>query len=257
MIETIDVRGCKTHVRRMGKGPTLLYLHGMRGLYGEPPFLQRLAERYEVIAPDHPGFGSSDDPEWLDSIGDLAYFYADFIDALELRDVHLVGHSIGGWIALQLAVRSSANLRSLSLVSSAGIRVKGVPRADTFLVSPEELANLLFVNGELANEFVEQEADPERFQFNFKNQVTSAKLTWQPRLCDPQLSKWLHRITIPTFILWGDSDRIIPPQYAEALHGAIAGSTVQILPQCGHVPTVEKPDLFVGAISGFIQKVAS
>jgi pimeloyl-ACP methyl ester carboxylesterase len=255
--ETLDVRGCKTYVRRLGAGPTLLYLHGMRGLYGDPPFLLRLAERYEVIAPDHPGFGNSDDPEWLDSISDLAYFYADFIEALGLRGVHLVGHSIGGWIALQLAVRSCERLRSLSLVSSAGIRVKGVPRADTFILSPEELARLLFVNGELARRFVEEEADPERFSFNFKNSVTAAKLTWQPRLCDPQLSKWLHRITVPTFILWGESDRVIPPQYAEALHAAIAGSTVKILPECGHVPAVERPDEFVGAISGFIEKVAS
>lgn len=257
MNQTIDVRGCKIHVRRFGKGPTLLYLHGMRGLYGDPPFLQRLAERFEVVAPDHPGFGNSDDPEWLDTIGDLSYFYADFIDALKLRDVHLVGHSIGGWIALQLAVRSARHLRSLSLVSSAGIRVKGIPRADTFIVSTEELAELMFVDGKLATQFVEQESDPERFGFNFKNQVTSAKLTWQPRLCDPQLSKWLHRIDVPTFILWGDSDRIIPPQYADALHAAIAGSTVKILSQCGHIPTVEKPDEFVGAIAAFIEKVAS
>lgn len=257
MNETIDIRGCKTYVRRSGAGPTLLYLHGMRGLYGVPSFLDRLADRFEVIAPDHPGFGNSDDPKWLDTIGDLAYFYADFIDALGLRDIHLVGHSIGGWIALQLAVRSCANLRSLSLVSAAGIRVEGVPRADTFIISPEELAELTFVDGKLSREFVEQESDPERFPFNFKNSVTAAKLTWQPRLCDPQLAKWLHRISVPTFILWGDSDRVIPPQYADALHAAIAGSTVTLLPGCGHVPAVEKPDEFVGAICGFIEKIAS
>ncbi len=257
MTQTIDVRGVKTHVRRLGKGPTLLFLHGMRGLDDDPPFLRQLAGRFDVVAPDHPGFGSSDDPKWLDSIGDLAYFYADFIEALNLRDIHLVGHSIGGWIALQLAVRSCAELRSLSLVSSAGIRVKGIPRADTFMVSPEELGQLLFVDGKLAREFVERESDPQRFGFNFKNQVTSAKLTWQPRLCDPQLEKWLHRVSVPTFILWGDSDRVIPPQYAEALHAAISGSTVKILPKCGHVPTIEKPDEFVGAIAGFIETVAS
>jgi pimeloyl-ACP methyl ester carboxylesterase len=257
MSDYVDVRGCKTYVRRLGKGPALLFLHGMRGLYGDPPFLEKLAERFEVIAPDHPGFGLSDDPAWLDTISDLAYFYADFIDELELTNVHLVGHSIGGWIALQHAVRCSAKLSSLSLVSSAGIRVKGVPRADTFMVSPEELATLLFVDGRFSREFLEQESDPERFTFNFKNSVTSAKLTWQPRLCDPQLSKWLHRVKIPTFILWGDSDRIIPPAYAEALRDGIAGSTVQILPQCGHVPATEKPDEFVGAIAGFIGRQAS
>jgi pimeloyl-ACP methyl ester carboxylesterase len=125
------------------------------------------------------------------------------------------------------------------------------------MISPEELGELLFVDGKLAREFVERENDPQRFSFTFKNQVTSAKLTWQPRLCDPQLVKWLHRISIPTFILWGDSDRVIPPQYAQALQAAIAGSTITILPQCGHVPTVEKPDELVGAIASFIEKAAS
>lgn len=257
MTQTLDVRGCKTFVRRSGDGPVLLYLHGMRGLYGDPPFLGRLAERFTVIAPDHPGFGNSDDPAWLDTMGDLAYFYADFIDALGLRDVHLVGHSIGGWIALQLAVRSCEKLSSLSLVSSAGIRIPGIPRADTFMISPEELAELMFVDGALSREFVEQESDPARFPFNFKNSVTAAKLTWQPRLCDPQLAKWLHRISVPTFILWGDSDRVIPPAYADALQAAIAGSTVTLLRDCGHVPAVEKPEEFVGALRGFIEKVAS
>jgi pimeloyl-ACP methyl ester carboxylesterase len=257
MADFVDVRGCKTHVRRLGSGPTLLFLHGVRGIRGTPPFLERLAERFEVVAPDHPGFGDSDDPEWLDTIGDLAYFYADFIEALGLRDVHLVGHEIGGWIALQYAVRCSAGLRSLSLVSSAGIRLKGVPRADIFMASPEELGRLFFLDEKLARAFTERTNDPDRFASYFKNSVTSAKLTWQPRLCDPHLSKWLHRVKVPTFILWGDSDRVIPPEYAHALHAAITGSRLTILEGCGHVPAVERLDQFVGALTNFIEKAAS
>jgi pimeloyl-ACP methyl ester carboxylesterase len=143
------------------------------------------------------------------------------------------------------------------LISSAGLRVKGVPRADVFLVSPEELGKMLFVDEALAQSFTEQANDPERFTVDFKNSVTAAKLTWQPRLCDPQLSKWLHRVKVPTFIVWGDSDRIIPPDYAEALHAAITGSSVKILEACGHVPGTEQPDQLVSAIAGFIERIAS
>jgi pimeloyl-ACP methyl ester carboxylesterase len=256
-MDFVDVRGCKTFYRRAGKGPTLLFLHGMRGLSGSPAFLDALAERYDVVAPDHPGFGNSDDPQWLDSIGDLAYFYADFIETLGLEDVHLVGHSIGGWTALQYAMRSSEHVRSLTLISSAGLRLKGVPRADVFLVSPEELGELLFVDDALARNFTTDANDPERFTVNFKNSVTAAKLTWQPRLCDPHLAKWLHRVKVPTFIVWGDSDRVIPPEYAAALHAAIAGSRVKILEGCGHVPATERPDQLVSAIAGFIEGIAS
>ena len=124
--ETVRVADCSVNVMRGGKGPPLLFLHGAGGAGVWLPFMAALSERYEVIVPDHPGFGRSDTPDWLDQLSDLAYFYLDFIEALGLDQVHLVGHSLGGWIAAEIAVRSTRRLRTLTLVGAAGVHVNGV-----------------------------------------------------------------------------------------------------------------------------------
>src|SRR5207244_6714943 len=140
----VDVRGCKLHVQRAGQGEPLLFLHGAQGLAEHEPGLEALAKDFDVIAPDHPSFGRSDHADTIDDVGDLAYFYLDLIDTLGLTQVNVVGQCIGGWVALEMAVRSTERLKSLVLVASAGIRVKGVPRADMFVCSEGDLLKLLF-----------------------------------------------------------------------------------------------------------------
>ena len=105
---------CRTFVRRGGAGQPLLFLHGAGGLPGWQPFLARLADRYDVIAPDHPGYGQSDTPAWLEEVADLAQFYLEFLKHLSLIGVHVIGHSLGGWIALEMATRSTARIKSLT-----------------------------------------------------------------------------------------------------------------------------------------------
>src|SRR5690349_12600756 len=129
----LRVAGCSVSVKRAGKGPPLLFLHGGGGAARWLPFMGGLAERFDVIVPEHPGFGRSETPEWLDTIGDLAFFYLDFIGELGLERVHLVGNSMGGWIAAELAVRSTHDLASLTLIGSVGIHVKGLQKGDLFL----------------------------------------------------------------------------------------------------------------------------
>lgn len=251
----IEVRGCKLHLRRAGRGAPLLFLHGAQGLGDWPAALDRLAERFEVIAPDHPGFGRSDSPDWIDDVPDLAFFYLDVLDALGLAGVHVVGQSIGGWIALEMAVRSTARLKSLTLVSAAGIRVVGVPRADMFICTQEELAHLLFAGDGWAGWLAEWSA-PERGEAYDRNRIAAAKFSWQPRLFNPKLAKWLHRIDVPTHILWGAEDKVIPPPYATALKEMITGATVTMLDRCGHLPQLERPELFAGAVQRFIEQAA-
>ena len=125
--ESYRVAGCSVNVMRGGKGPPLLFLHGAGGAGIWLPFMAALSERYDVIVPDHPGFGRSEQPEWLDELSDLAYFYLDFIEALGLDRVHLIGSSLGGWIAAELAVRSCQRAANPWRSSrSAGIHVRGV-----------------------------------------------------------------------------------------------------------------------------------
>jgi pimeloyl-ACP methyl ester carboxylesterase len=247
----VDVRGCRIKLLRGGKGPPLLFLHGAGGGGIWLPFLDKLAQRFDVVAPEHPGFGGSDTPPWLDNIADVAYFYLDFLEALRLERVHLVGHSFGGWVAAELAVRSTARLATLTLVSSAGIHLKNVPQVDGFLLNDEERLRGMFHDPAMAERMLAQPRSPEQIDTALKNRFTTAKLSWQPRAYNPHLYKWMHRVDVPTLILWGASDRWFPPPYAEEFHRLIPGSRLAVLPACGHLPNLEKPDEFVRAITDF------
>jgi pimeloyl-ACP methyl ester carboxylesterase len=252
----VDVRGCKLNLRRSGRGEPLLFLHGAQGLNGHEPGIESLAKSFDLIAPDHPGFGKSDLSEAVDDISDLAMFYLDLFDVLELDRVHLVGQCIGGWLALEIAIRSTSRIKSLVLVNSAGIRVKGIPRADMFLCSENELLKLLFAEKGGAEWIASWRASPDLEDIYERNRAAAARYSWSPRLCNPKLDRWLHRIDVPTHIIWGKEDRVIPPAYASALKTLIAGSTVATLPDCAHMPHVEQPQAFAGEISQFIRRVA-
>lgn len=249
----IKIKGCRIHMRRGGRGPVILYLHGAGGAGGWMPFMEMLSARFDVIVPDHPGFGDSDTPEWLNNISDLAFFYLDFLEALDLRGIHLVGTSLGGWIAAELAVRNTARLDSLTLVDSAGIRVKGLPPADALTWSPEERARKLYVDQSFAERQLEHLPSPEEAAMRLKNEAITAKLIRRPRLYNPHLAKWMHRIDVPTQIVWGDTDPIFPTRYANEFHKLIPDSRVSIIPECGHSPQVEKAGPFVETVIGFIE----
>lgn len=255
--QTYRIADCSVNVMRGGKGPPLLFLHGAGGAGVWLPFMASLSEHYDVIVPDHPGFGRSDIPEWLDQLSDQAYFYLDLIEALKLDQVHLVGHSLGGWIAAEIAVRSTRRLRTLTLIAAAGIHVKGVPKGDLFIWTPEERARNLFVDQRLAEQRLALQLAEEQADIAIKNELATANLAWQPRFHDPQLRKWLHRIDVPTLLVWGDGDKLFPKAYGEAYHGLIKGSRLEILPSCGHIPQVEQSDAFVDLFKRFAAEHAS
>lgn len=249
----LTVRDCSVGLLRGGAGRPLLFLHGGNGAGQWLPFMADLAARHDVIVPEHPGYGGSDTPPWLDNIQDLARFYLDFLDQLDLKQVDLVGFSLGGWIAAELAVRNTRRLNSLTLVDAAGIHVPGVPQVDTFLVNDEQLVRNLFHDPKRAEAMLAELKRPESEDVVLKNRTTTAKLVWQPRGYDPHLHKWLHRIDVPTLIVWGANDKLYPPDYAQAYHRLIPGSKVAIIPDCGHVPQAEQRTAFVAALEGFLE----
>ncbi len=255
--QLITVGDCDLHVRRQGRGKPLLYLHGTEGLTGIAPGLGALARTFDLIAPDHPGYGLSGDAAAVDTMSDLAMFYLDVLDQMGLEQVHVVGHSMGGWLALEIAVRNSHRLASLTLVDSAGIHVQGVDKGDLFICTPEEGLALMNHDLEAArvrHQAMVAEADP---RMVYRNRVTTAKLCWQPRLFNPSLARWLHRVRLPTLLLWGENDQVLPPAYGEALSRAIAGSRLLTVPSCGHMLPFEQPDRFSGEVTTFIRSLAS
>ena len=241
----VEVDGCKTHLRRGGRGEPLLFLHGANGAPVVLPFMEKLAQRFDVLIPEHPGYGKSDEPEWLENIHDIAYFYLDFLKQLNLKNVTVVGSSMGGWIAMEMAVRDTSRLKSLVLSSPAGIAAPGVRAADIFLMAPEEMVRNLFVDQKLAEARL---AQPEDIDISLKNRHTTARLAWEPRLHDPYLPKWLHRIDVPVKILWGRQDRILPVAFVGVYRKLLPKAEISILENCGHLPHAEKPDEFVEII---------
>ena len=238
----VEVDRCRTHLRRAGKGEPLLFLHGASGAPVIMPFMEKLAQRFDVLVPQHPGWGRSDEPAWLENIHDLAYFYLDFLKQLDLRNVTVVGSSMGRWIAMEMAVRDTARMKSLVLVSPAGVAAPGVQPADIFLMAPEELIRNLFVDEKLVQARLSAPVDVDE---SLKNRHATARLAWEPRLHDPFLPKWLHRIDVPVKIVWGKQDRILPVGILDELKRLMPKAETLVLENCGHLPHAEKVDEFV------------
>ena len=251
----LELDGCKIRLRRGGSGPPLLFLHGASGAPQVQPFMEKLAGRFDVLVPEHPGFGQSDEPDWLENIHDLAYFYLDFLHQLDLQKVVLVGASIGGWLALELAVRDCSRLGSLVLVGPSGIAAPaGVEPADIFLWSPEETLRNLYLDQAIPEKLLALPATPEALDLSLKNRHTVARLAWEPRMHDPFLHKWLHRISVPVKIVWGKQDRILPVAYAEEFKRFLPKAEIDIFDNCGHLPHAEKPDQFCDSVFRFACK---
>ncbi len=203
------------------------------------------------IAADHPGYGQSDSPPWLEEVADLAQFYLEFLRSFDLTGVRVIGHSLGGWIALEMATRSTARMKNLTVLSSAGIRVKDLGPPDIFAMDQEELVRTLFHDQRLIEQQLSAPLTPEQITTITRNRVTSARLGWNPRFFNPKLRKWLRRIDVPTHIVWGDQDRIFAPAYATELQKAIAGAKVTIIPDTGHMLHVEKANAVADAVMAF------
>jgi pimeloyl-ACP methyl ester carboxylesterase len=250
----VEVNGCKTHLRRGGAGQPLLFLHGASGAPVILPFMEKLAERFDVLVPEHPGYGMSEEPEWLENIHDMAYFYLDFLEKLHLEKAVVVGSSMGGWIAMEVAVRSTSRIGSLVLVGPAGIAAPGVQPADIFLMPPEVLIKNLFFDEKLAAARLAEPVTPEVIDMALKNRHSTARLAWEPRLHDPFLPKWLHRIDVPVKIIWGKQDRILPVEFVPHYKKLIPKAEIDIFENCGHLPHAEKAEQFCDSVIRFACK---
>lgn len=245
-----QILGTELHYSKGGgSGRTIVVLHGAGGPELMRPFAERLAAEATVYLPTHPGF-DTEEPAWLTRVEDLAYFYLDALETLDLRDVCLVGHSLGGWIAAEMAIRSTERLRNLVLVSNGGLAVPGSPPADNFLWSREDTMRNLYADQAIAEAALARELSPDDQMKIARRQQLVAKLVWNPRWHNPALAKWLRRIRIPTDVIWGEEDRLFPVGMATAVAAAIPGARLHLLPGCGHVPFIERSDRMFDLITG-------
>ena len=253
----LDLGGGRIHLMRAGAGEELLFLHPAAGAGFWLPFHDLLAESFDVISPDHPGFGESDRLEWIDGIEDLVYFYLDLLDALDLEAVHVVGASLGGWLAAELAVHQPSRVRSLVMVDPIGLDLPEHPVEDMFGMNPDELRAALFVDQDLALQFISPEPTLDMLMRAFKEKTSFAHLAWNPFCCNPKLHLRLHRVTAPTLILWGSDDRLVPLAHGEHYRELIADARLEIVDDCGHAPLLEQPERTVEAIGRFHESLAN
>jgi pimeloyl-ACP methyl ester carboxylesterase len=244
-------------VDEVGTGHPFLLLHGGAGPASFLPFAADLARERpaRAIVPTHPGFNGTPRPDEIADVRTLADLYLGLLDELDVRDVTVVGSSIGGWIAAEIALLASPRVSSVIIMDGAGIVVPGHPVADFFALSFDELTDLSY-------------HDPSRFRLDpailterqkaiiGTNRQAIAVYAGRT-MTDPTLAARLAHVAIPTLVLWGQSDRVVDPEYGRAYAAAIPGARYQLLPQTGHMPQLETPALALTAIWDFADRHAT
>ncbi len=253
MTRRITVSGVELEVESHGAGRPLLFLHGGDGLRPRHPWLDQLAAKFRVIAPHHPGFGNSALPDWIGTVDDLAYLYLDLAAELDLTDAVLVGNCFGGWVAAEIAVRSTQRFGCVVLADPLGIKVGGVTErdiADMHAITRDEFMRLAW-------------ADPTRGTIDYtqmpedqlaaivRGREALALFGWKPYMHNPRLKRWLHRIDRPSLLLWGEQDRIVTPAYGKAWRDEIPGAALELIQDAGHFPHWEQPAVFADRVSTF------
>lgn len=252
-IPSIDMQ---TTVREAGEGSPVLYLHGIwDGQWND--FTDRLARVHRVMAPAHPGFTGASPGSGLLDVHDLVYYYLDYLDAAGLRDVALVGHSLGGMIAAELAAVQPARFRKLVLISPLGLWNAQDPVLDFFAARPDEVAAAVTVRteGALVRSFqpLAASGEEELIQLTLeraRSLASAARFLWP--IPNRGLVKRLHRVRAPTLVLWGDRDGISPPSYAERFASLIPGARVQIVQGAAHLLHLDQPETSAAAVSAFL-----
>jgi pimeloyl-ACP methyl ester carboxylesterase len=234
-----------------GSGHTFLLLHGGAGPQSVTGFANLLATTHDarVITPTHPGFGGTPRPERIDSIKVLARLYGALLDRLDVENVTVIGNSIGGWIAAEMGLLGSPRIGSLVLVDAAGIEVEGHPAVDFFSLSLDEVAQLSYHDPVRFR--IDPSTMPEAVRAAFAGNRASLAVYGGPSMSDPTLRGRLAGVTVPTLVLWGDSDRMYVPEYGRAYAASIPGATFTLLSKTGHVPQIETPEQLLDPIWEF------
>jgi len=252
----LTASGIELEVVRRGLGRPILVLHGFQTVDPEARFVGLLARHGAVIAPSGPGFGHSPRPKDFDTVYDLVHLYLEVLDNLPGEKATLVGFSFGGWLAAELAVACSHRIDKLVLVDPVGIKISDRETPDildVFNRSPDEVRRASW-------------HDPEKFAPDFnamsdealtvyaRNREALCLYAWHPYMYNPQLPRWLGRIKVPTLLIWGESDRVVTPDYGRAYSRLIPGSRFELIEAAGHHPEIEQPEAFAERVSRFLEE---
>lgn len=267
-ISLIDVRGRRVSIARAGDGPPLIYLHGFADVHGVAggllPFQQQLAAQATVIAPAHPGCNGSDEVSPC-SIDDVVFHYLEVLDTLGLPRADLVGHCAGGWIAAELAVRHPERVARLALIGACGLFVPGQPIGDVFMhAQPERgtdltsLRALLFADSAAAvatRWFPDGRGDLDEEMRRYRMLRFGSFMGFKPPyFYHRELRERLYRATMPSLLIWGDRDRMVPPSHGAAYRNGLSSARLIVIEQAGHAVHVEQADRVANLILAFLNE---
>ena len=252
-MERIQIGDVSLEMLTAGAGPPLLFLHGEDYFAQHREFLDKLARHWRVVVPRHPGFGNSERPDGFRTVDDLAYLYLDLLERQGFGKATLVGSSLGGWIALEICVRCCAAIDRLVLIDSLGVKFGGREDrdiTDIYALPGDDLLRRAFF-------------DPQRFAQDYSrlddNEATAvardrqaaALYCWRPYMHDPGLRQWLHRVRVPSLVIWGENDGIVASDYGRQLCRSLPDARFEPIPEAGHYPQIERPNAVAGAIERF------
>ena len=267
--EILTIRNQKVHLLRGGSGPPLLYLHGLvADLHSLPAgsgltaFHDTLAQSFTVYAPALPGYAETEGYDELETVEDMVFFCLDVLDTLKLDTVHLVGTSLGGWVATELATRHAHRLRRLVLINPLGISTPEARIGNFFYaVTPKaeggnhEVRELIFSDRDsaLALGAIPDDMPPESQFLFYKAQMVSARIGWTPpSLYNPRLKDRLFRITVPTLLISSAGDRLVPPAVADVYQAGLPEAEVVRVTDAAHALWLEHPQHTAGIVTRFL-----
>lgn len=255
----VTIDGVQIEVVELGEGRPLLFLHGMDGIDPAAPWLQALAATHRVIAPWQPGFGHSERPAEFRTVADLAYFQLQLAEHYDLRDAALVGASFGGWVAAEVAVRSTERFSQLVLAGPLGIKVGARDErhiTDMHALSQADLAAAMWHDAALGERDYSAMDDRDLLGLA-RSRESFTYYGWKPYMNNPGLRRWLRRIAIPALVVWGESDGVLTREYAETFAAELPDGRLATVPEAGHYPHLEQPERFAALVEGFLREPAT
>jgi pimeloyl-ACP methyl ester carboxylesterase len=252
--DMISIAGIDLEMLERGQGAPVLYLHGGGGIVPDLPFLDLLAKERRIIAPSHPGFGRSALPDWLDSVDDISHIYLELMDRLALSRTDVVGFSIGGWIAAELASKVPERLDHLVLIGPVGVKTGTPDRLDIpdIFAMPREKLDRLRFHDPAKNPVDLAKLPDDELQIVARNSETLALLTWEPYMHNPKLKHRLHRVAAPALLLRGASDGIVSADYLARYAALLPKARIETIAQAGHLPHVEQRETTAAAVLHFL-----
>lgn len=251
----VEIAGIRLELGRVGRGRPLLLLYGEEAFEREPPFVNLLAAEHELIIPSPPGFGRSERPDWVTSPDDIAYVYLELLDQLGLNGIDLLGCSLGGWIALEMATKDTSVLAKMALVAPYGVKF-GAPEerdiADIWMLHSATVRKLKWFDpakGERDYKAMPEEA----LAVVAGNNESFARFCWEPCLYNPRLKHRLQRVKARTLFVWGESDGIVTPKYGRAYADHVPGARMVTIARAAHYPHLEQPEEFMRHLREFLR----